>query len=134
MADRDLTGRILGDFVLLEQIGEGGWAAVYRGEQTLLKRYVVVKVLHPRQQSDDVGRARFLREAQLASQLDHPYAAHVYAFGIAEEDGILWIAMELVLDQAITRPRNCIRGAIGSRAHEGLLRVRPDSFPHRVLM
>jgi hypothetical protein len=41
---------------------------------------------------------------------------------------------KLGLNQAITRPRNCIRGAIGSRAHEGLLRVRPDSFPHRVLM
>jgi hypothetical protein len=40
----------------------------------------------------------------------------------------------LVLNQAIARPRNCIRRGIGSRAHEGLLRVRPDSFPRRVLM
>jgi WD40 repeat protein len=37
-----------------------------------------------------------LREAQLASRLDHPYAAHVYAFGAEEADGLLWIAMELV--------------------------------------
>jgi serine/threonine protein kinase len=39
---------------------------------------------------------RFLREARLASRLDHPYAAHVYAFGIEEQDGLLWIAMERV--------------------------------------
>ena len=41
---------------------------------------------------------------------------------------------DLALNQAITRPRNCISRTIGSRAHEGLLRVRPDSFPRRVLM
>ena len=53
---------------------------------------------------------RFLREAKLASRLDHPYAAHIYAFG-AEPDGVLWIAMEHVrgstLDELITA-----RGAI----------------------
>jgi WD40 repeat protein/serine/threonine protein kinase len=95
MADRDLSGRTLGDFVLLEQIGEGGWGAVYRGEQPFLKREVVVKVLHSRRENSDTARERFLREAQLASRLDHPYAAHVYASGVAD-DGLRWIAMELV--------------------------------------
>jgi len=49
MADRDLSdlcGRTLGDYLLLEPIGEGGCGAVYRAEQLLLKREVVVKVLH----------------------------------------------------------------------------------------
>jgi WD40 repeat protein/serine/threonine protein kinase len=96
----DFSGRTLGDFVLREQIGEGGWGAVYRCEQPLLERDVVVKVLHPQQQSDGIAKKRFLREAQLASRLDHPYAAHVYAFGVAQEDGLQWIAMELV--QGIT--------------------------------
>src|SRR5205085_2171289 len=36
------------------------------------------------------------REARLASRLDHPYAAHVYAFGVEKEDRLLWIAMEMV--------------------------------------
>ena len=93
---RDLTGRKLGEFVLREQIGEGGYGAVHRGEQPLLKRDVVVKVLHERRQRDDIAQARFLREAQMASQLDHPYAAHIYAFGIEPDDGLCWIAMELV--------------------------------------
>jgi serine/threonine protein kinase len=55
----------------------------------------VVKVLRDPQQGKSGARERFLREAQLTSQLDHPYAAHVYAFG-AEPDGVLWIAMEMV--------------------------------------
>ncbi|HEX7838288.1 MAG TPA: serine/threonine-protein kinase, partial [Kofleriaceae bacterium] len=95
MSDRDLSGRTLGEFILREQIGEGGYGAVYRGEQPLLERNVVVKVLHERR-ADDISRGRFLREAKLASRLDHPYAAHVYAFGAEDQDGLLWIAMELV--------------------------------------
>jgi serine/threonine protein kinase len=92
----DLAGRTLGEFVLREQIGEGGYGAVYRSEQPALKRDVVVKVLHQGRQSDGLAPERFLREAQLASRLNHPYAAHVYAFGVAKEDGLQWIAMELV--------------------------------------
>jgi serine/threonine protein kinase len=95
MTDRDLSGRTLGEFILREQIGEGGYGVVYRGEQLLLKRDVVVKVLHERR-SDRTSRMRFLREARLASLLDHPYAAHVYASGAEPQDGVLWIAMEWV--------------------------------------
>src|SRR5512140_495654 len=84
MADRNLCGFTLGEFTLREQIGEG----VYRGEQELLRREVIVKVLH--QRHDDDAPQGFLREAQL----DHPYAAHVYARGAKGEDG--WIASELV--------------------------------------
>src|SRR6185437_3617401 len=89
-----LSGRTLGDFVVREKIGEGGNGVVFRAEQRALGREAVVKVLRGRHASDLVV-ARFLREAQLASKIDHPYAAHVYAFG-AEADGVLWIAMELV--------------------------------------
>ena len=60
-----------------------------------LQRSAVVKILRSRLADDETNQRRFLREARLASAVDHPYAAHVYAFG-AEPDGILWIAMELV--------------------------------------
>ena len=73
----DLSGRTLGEFVLREQIGHGGHAVVYRCEQPALRRDAVVKVLHARRQSNDAAQERFLREAQLASRLDHPFAAHV---------------------------------------------------------
>ncbi|HUH01476.1 MAG TPA: serine/threonine-protein kinase, partial [Kofleriaceae bacterium] len=100
-----LIGRTLGDFVIEEKIGEGGFGVVYRATQPALEREAVIKVLR----ADRVSAAateRFLREARLASRIDHPYAAHVYAFG-AEDDGLLWIAMELVrgtsLDEFLAR-------------------------------
>jgi serine/threonine protein kinase len=95
MADRDLAGRMLGEYILREQIGEGGYGAVYRGEQPLLERDVVVKVLRE-QRGDAESRERFLREARLAAQLRHPYAAQVYASGAEDDGSLLWIAMELV--------------------------------------
>ncbi len=90
-----LLNRTLGEFTLRTKIGEGGFGSVYRAEQPALNRAAVVKVLQRSHRSRLDLVQRFLREAQLASRLDHPYAAHIYAFG-AEPDGVLWIAMELV--------------------------------------
>jgi eukaryotic-like serine/threonine-protein kinase len=95
-SDGELRGRKLGDFVLRESIGEGGFAAVYRCDQPLLGREAVIKVLHQRLRESEVVLQRFMREARLASRLSHPYAAHVYAFGVEPEDGLAWIAMEMV--------------------------------------
>ncbi|HWO22195.1 MAG TPA: serine/threonine-protein kinase, partial [Kofleriaceae bacterium] len=92
----DLCGRTVGEFVLRERIGEGAYGAVYRAEQPLLGREAVIKVLHGKLRASQVMIQRFLREARLASRLDHPFAAHVYAFGVEKDDGLLWIAMEMV--------------------------------------
>ncbi|HUS32508.1 MAG TPA: protein kinase [Kofleriaceae bacterium] len=86
-------GQRLGEFEVQEQIGEGGFGKVFRAHQATLGRDAVIKVLA--NATDALIRDRFIREAQLASKLDHPYAAHVYAFG-SEPDGTQWIAMELV--------------------------------------
>ena len=91
----DLANRVVGEFVIRNPIGSGGFGTVYRAEQPSLNRELVVKVLLNHHRYDPSAVTRFIREAQLASQLDHPYAAHVYACG-AEPDGMLWIAMELV--------------------------------------
>jgi len=91
----ELVGRRIGDYRLLEPIGAGGFATVYRAEQPRLGRPVVVKVLHPQLRTRDVVLQRFLREAQLAACLDHPDAAHIYGFD-GEADGLVWIAMEYV--------------------------------------
>src|SRR5438105_4793365 len=103
-AHDQLVGRTLGEFVLRERIGEGGFGAVYRASQPALDREAVIKVLHASLHASKAATERFLREAKLASKLDHPYAAHIYAFG-AEQDGELWIAMEHVrgtpLDQVL---------------------------------
>jgi serine/threonine protein kinase len=87
MADRDLSVSALGEYLLHEQIGEGGYGAVYRGEQPALEREVVIKVLLE-ERCDGESRERFLREARLAAQ--------VYASGAADDGSLLWIAMERV--------------------------------------
>jgi WD40 repeat protein/serine/threonine protein kinase len=91
--DGSVGGRVLGDFVVGERLGAGAFGTVYRARQARLGRDVVVKILHGTPTGPRL--ARFLREAKLASRLDHPYAAHVYAFDL-EDDGTAWIAMELV--------------------------------------
>lgn len=60
----DLAGRRVGEFILRERIGEGGFGAVYRCEQPLLGREAVVKVLHGCLRASDAMVQRFLREAQ----------------------------------------------------------------------
>jgi WD40 repeat protein/serine/threonine protein kinase len=94
-SEAPLAGRTLGDFVIGEKLGEGGFGSVYQAHQVTLDRPAVVKILHTRLIATGAATERFLREARLASRLDHPYAAHIYQFG-AEADGTLWIAMELV--------------------------------------
>ncbi len=93
--ESSLLGRTLGEFLVREKLGQGGAGLVFRAEQPLLAREAVIKVLHASTRPNDDMVHRFLREARLASRLDHPYAAHIYAFG-AEPDGLLWIAMEFV--------------------------------------
>jgi tRNA A-37 threonylcarbamoyl transferase component Bud32 len=95
-----LIGRSLGKFTIVEMLGRGGSGEVYRAEQTQLGRSAVIKVLRHDVSSSHNRVERFLREAKLASRLDHPYAAHVYAFG-AETDGVLWIAMEHVKGETL---------------------------------
>jgi len=90
-----LIGRALGEFVIREPLSGGGYGLVFLAEQKGLSREAVIKVLHEHHQRNDTSVQRFLREARLATLLDHPYAAHTYAFG-AEPDGLLWIAMEHV--------------------------------------
>src|SRR6185436_5544774 len=104
--DASLHDRVLGDFALGEVLGRGGGGTVYRAEQRGLDRPAVVKVVHRSLTGRSGAAERFAREARLASRFDHPYAAHIYAFGV-EHDGVMWIAMELVdgtpLDKLIRR-------------------------------
>lgn len=75
MVVSDLSGLTVGEYKLLEKIGEGGYEAVYRCEQLSLDRKVVVKVLL--QLWSNEAQQRFLQEARLASRLRHTYAATI---------------------------------------------------------
>ena len=83
-------------------LGEGGMGRVYRANQLVLEKPVVLKLLHPSVAADARTVARFQREAKAASRLNHPNSIGVLDFG-QTEDGALFIAMEFVDGRISTR-------------------------------
>src|SRR5439155_18769503 len=75
--------------------GEGGFGAVYRGEQVAMGRQCAIKVLHPRMARDPQVVGRFKREAQAASVLRAAHTVAIYDFDQTAE-GVLYLAMELL--------------------------------------
>lgn len=86
-----LSGRFLGKVQLLERVGSGGMAQVYKGVQAGLDRPVAVKVL-PRADADRDRLRRFQREALATAKLSHPNIVTIYDSG--EQDGLLYFVME----------------------------------------
>ncbi|HYD39200.1 MAG TPA: serine/threonine-protein kinase [Anaeromyxobacter sp.] len=71
---------MLGRYELLEQIGSGGMAVVYRGRDTALDREVAVKLLHPHLAAAPESRARFSREARVVARLSHPGIVEIFDY------------------------------------------------------
>lgn len=84
----------LGQYTLLEKLGEGGMGVVYRARHALMKRPTAVKVLPP-DRAGDAAIARFEREVELTSRLTHPHTIVVHDFGRTPE-GLFYYAMEYV--------------------------------------
>lgn len=82
-------------YELLEQVGIGGMASVYRGRDTVLDREVAVKVLHPHLDQRPESRARFSREARAVARLSHPNIVEIYDYG-GEAAAPGWIVTEFV--------------------------------------
>lgn len=97
---KDMVGRSLGHFELLEPLGQGGQGYVYRGLDKSLQRYVAVKVLQQsateRVVTDDVDR--LLQEAVSQARVTHPNIVTIYYVG--KESGEPFLAMELVAGRA----------------------------------
>lgn len=89
-----LVGRTLGDFRIVERIGAGGMATVFKAYQPSLDRYVAVKVLPDYHARDPIFKERFLREARAVARLDHPHIVHIHLLGEAEN--ITYIVMQYV--------------------------------------
>jgi serine/threonine protein kinase/pectin methylesterase-like acyl-CoA thioesterase len=92
-ADRPLLGE-LGQYKLLEKLGEGGMGAVYKAVHTRLKRVVALKVLPKERLQDAQAVARFQREMWAVGTLQHPNI--VAAHDAGEIDGMHYLVMELV--------------------------------------
>src|SRR3989442_3212311 len=91
MASETYVGRTIAGYRLLERVGEGGTAEVYRAEHPE-RGPCAFKVLRPRLRSDPVAVKRFLREAGYGSRVGHPGVVRTYDFG--QSDGLYYLALE----------------------------------------
>ncbi|MEO6457693.1 MAG: protein kinase [Chloroflexia bacterium] len=92
-------GRLLADrYRLLEKIGEGGAAEVFRAKDQRLDRIVAVKLLRPQYTYDQSSRTRFIAEAKSSASLSHANIVDIYDFGEGP-DGSMFIAMQYIEGQ-----------------------------------
>ena len=90
-----LEGKLLGNrYEIIEKVGNGGMATVYKAEDKVLKRYVAVKILRDEFTTDEEFIKRFEVEAQSAARLTHPNIVSIYDVGV--EDNLYYIVMELI--------------------------------------
>src|SRR5258708_7232052 len=89
-----MVGTTLGNYRILEKLGEGGQGAVYKAIDSKLGRAVVIKVLPAELTKKEANLKRFEREARLASALDHPNICTI--FDLNEINGIHFIAMQFI--------------------------------------
>jgi len=89
-----LVGGSLGQFRIVERIGAGGMATVFKAYQPNLDRYVAIKVLPAYHARDPVFVKRFVQEARAVAKLVHPNILQIHDFG--EQDNITYIVMEYV--------------------------------------
>lgn len=97
----ELIGKSLGRYQVIEQLGIGGMATVYKGFDTTLERYVAIKVIRTDQGRDKEFLERFRREAKSLAQLSHPNIVKVLDYG--EHEGIPYIVMEFIPGGALER-------------------------------
>ena len=87
-------GEQVGPYRIIDQLGQGGMATVYKAYHAALDRYVALKVLHPAFLEDKNFHARFAREAKLVAKLDHPNIVPIYDY--AEHEGRPYLVMKYI--------------------------------------
>jgi len=96
-AARTDPSKVFGNYTLVERIGSGGSADVYRAWQDGLRRFVALKVLRQSTRKDELGR--FVREGHTVAQLNHEHIVKVHDVG--EVDGRRYIALDLVVGKSL---------------------------------
>ncbi len=94
MAPSSLVGKRVANLIVREELGRGGFGAVYRAEQQYLKQSFALKVLHPTQHSQEMID-RFVREAKVLSQINHKHIVRFFDFG-RFHSGDFYLVMEFV--------------------------------------
>lgn len=141
-----MVGKILGDrYEIIEEIGNGGMAVVYKARCRKLNRVVAIKVLKDEFKVDEEFVKKFNRESQAAASLSHPNIVSVYDVG--HDDGTYYIVMELVeginlKDYIIKNPKMDWRVALKysmqicsalAHAHRNGI-IHRDIKPHNIIL
>jgi serine/threonine-protein kinase len=132
-----MANKILADrYEILEKIGEGGMAVVYKAKDILLGRNVAIKILRPEFIDDEIFIKSFKRESQAAAALAHQNIVSIYDVG--EEGNIYYIVMEyisgktlneIIEEEAPLSPKNVI--AVGKQVAEALSVAHKNGIIHR---
>jgi serine/threonine protein kinase len=88
------AGENVGSYRIIEKLGQGGMATVFKAYHPSLDRYVAIKVLHPAFKEDPQFLERFTREARVVARLEHPNIVQVYDF--AEHEGQPYLVMKYI--------------------------------------
>jgi serine/threonine-protein kinase len=88
------AGENVGPYQIIEQLGQGGMATVYKAYHASLDRYVAIKALHPAFGQDADFEARFQREARVVAKLEHPNIVPIYDY--AEHENRPYLVMKFI--------------------------------------
>jgi tRNA A-37 threonylcarbamoyl transferase component Bud32/tetratricopeptide (TPR) repeat protein len=103
------NGENVGAYRIVEKLGQGGMATVYKAYHPALDRYVAIKVMHPAFMEDPSFLARFQREARIVAKLDHPHIIPIYDF--AEHNGHPYLVMRFIEGETL-KARTVARGSL----------------------
>jgi len=109
-ANNEPLETVVSHYRVLRLLGAGGMGEVYEGFDETLKRRVAMKAIRPRKRLDPEAKARFLREARILSQLDHPNICRVYDY--LETDERDWLVLELIEGRTLREVIHDGHGAI----------------------
>ena len=123
MQPEDLVGQTLGHYRIKRQIGYGGMAMVFLGEDIHLNREVALKVFWPRLGETQDFLRRFAREARVLAQLDHPHILQVYDYG--EQDELAFLVTPYLSGGSLKAMLRTRKALPPSEAIELLLQVLP---------
>ena len=124
----------IGRYDILESIGTGGFATVYRAQDSQLSRAVALKVLHPHLAGDPQYLERFTREARLAASINHPNVVTIHEVG--QDADTHFIAMEyppISLEALSQQGRLSLPQALARQVALGLQAAHQQGVVHRDL-